>query len=63
MQIQNRPTTCGYVLSVIYMNSVLQAYFKHSTAITIALGYFKSQYHQHGRCHDQLNAVPALLII
>jgi hypothetical protein len=62
MQIQNRPTSCGYVLNAIYMNSVLQNTLNiHSAAITDALGYFKSQYNRHGQYHDQLNAVPALL--
>jgi hypothetical protein len=40
MQIQNRPTSCGYVLNAIYMNSVLQKYFEHSVPITDVLGYF-----------------------
>lgn len=34
MQIQNRTTSSGYVLNAIYMNSVLQKYFKHSAVIT-----------------------------
>jgi len=39
MQIQNRTTSCGYVLIAIYMNSALKKYFKHSAVITDILSH------------------------
>ena len=67
MQIQNRPTSCGYVLNATYMNSVPQKYFEHSAAITDALGYsnpLKSTcYVMHQQINiQQLCALPTLYL-